>query len=311
MGIPGGLKFAFFSRGLKNGLFRLRTINKRFGFTPKKQIRLIEYYLSVLKRLDVKATFFIPARVLKRYIKDIRKLENGNIEWGIHGFVHTDLSKLEFEDQREHIAKAIDVFDRCKIPFKGFRAPYLRTNTYTFKAVASLKRFLYLSCDTLLWDDVYGQNYDYFKWVKDFYNPILHSSSASYIRTTNGIAEIPVSLPDDDTLVDRENLDVKSLLLLWKKILRSCHEKNEIFVLQLHPERIYELDSVLFDLVKEAKSFNPPIWIATLGELAEWKNSSGRQSQRYPSPYQGLLCITGDIDSITVTDFIIRLKEWH
>ena len=311
MGIPGGLKFVFFSRGLKNGLSRLGAVKERFGFTPRKQMRFIDHYLLLLKQLNVKATFFITANILERHIKVIRKISSDNIEWGIHGFMHTDLSGLKLKDQREHIDKAVEIFDRCKMPFKGFRAPYLRTNTHTFKALADSGRFLYVSCGTVLWDEIYGQDYNYFKWAKIFYNPLLHSSVTSDIRTTNGITEIPVSLPDDDTLVDREGLDAKSVLQLWKKILRVSHEKNEIFVLQLHPERIYELESALIDLVKEARSLKPAMWIVTLGELAEWQKNSGGQGQKYPSPYQGAFCITGDIDSITVSDFIIRLKEWQ
>jgi len=224
--------------------------------------------------------------------------------------VHTDLSKLSQEEQKEQIIKAVDIFDKYGVGFWGFRAPYLRINAYTVKALAQLKRFSYVSTNTVLWDEIYGADRAYFKWITDFYNPLLHSHASSPPETANAITQIAVSLPDDDVLVDRERMDREPLLALWENMLRFCHEKDEVFVLQLHPERIVELGGVLVELIKSARALNPPVWIATLGEVARCLQSDASDARKWPRPYRGVFCITGDIDCITIGDFIIRLREW-
>lgn len=311
MKVLEGLKFIFLSRGPGKILARLSTINKRFGFTAAKQIKYINYYISLLRGNGVKATFFIPAKIFERYSKDLKKINSDSIEWGIHGCVHNDLSVLDKEAQEEELKKAIEIFDRCGIDFIGFRAPYLRTNSYTLEAISKSGRFLYASTDTILWDEAYNGKQAYYKWIKDFYHPDLHSDISSLPRIEAGIMTLPVLLPDDDVLVDRERFGKSEVSTLWGRILEECHKKNEVFVLQLHPERIYELDTVLVDLIKKAKMFTPPLWITSLNEIARWEKINEKGGNSWPDGHQGAFCITGDIDAITISDFIIRLREWR
>lgn len=308
--ILSGLKFIFFSRGLLKGIDRLQLVRKRFGFSARKQIDHINYYASLLRELNIKATFFIPATILDRHIEEMKRIENTNIEWGIHGYTHTDLSKLSFEEQKKQVNKAIEVFDKRRIAFSGFRAPYLRTNTYTVEVIAETARFLYASTNTLLWDDEYTERGACFKWIKRFYRPHLYSQTPSLPKEVSSTLEISVTLPDDDVLLDREKLDAQSILSIWKKILWSCHKKDELFVLQLHPERIQELKNTLTGLIKEAKALNPPVWIANLSQIAKQLKPNMTYGQRWPLGYKGALAITGDIDCLSMVDFIIRLKEW-
>ncbi len=311
MSVFSGLKFIFStSRGAKKIFARLYTVKKRFGFGPKKQIGFIRYYISVLKDCGAKGTFFIPAKILKRHIQYIKGIQSDNIEWGIHGYAHTDFSRLTLGEQKLHIDNAILIFDRLGIEFRGFRSPYLRQNPGTLKAIIESNRFLYCSNNSILWDEIYSKDTGHGKWIRDFCHPFLHSACPSISKKHNGIIEIPVSLPDDDVLLDREKFSPDKILSLWLDMLKICHERNEVFTLQLHPERIYELDNVLKKLIEAAKKSNPPLWITTLGELAKWQAQQGIENRICPPIYRGAFCITGDIDSITIGDFINRLKEW-
>lgn len=301
MNIADGIKFALNSRGLKNGACRLKRIKNRFGITPKKFLNILNHYHDILKRHEVKATFFIPANILNRYISHIKKMDFENVEWGIHGFVHTDLSRLDLVQQQKQIEKAVEIFDKHHIAFKGFRPPYLRTNSFTVKAIVNTRRFRYLSSHTVLNKEVFGPERKLFQWINDFYHP-LSSFSYSFSENPPDFIEIPVALPDDDVMMDRENLDQEAIQRIWSQMLRSTWENNSVFVLQLHPERIFELDQALIQLIKEAKSFNPPVKIVALEELAESKAND--------ITTKGVLCITGDIDAMTIGDFALRLKEW-
>lgn len=309
MSVIRGLKFMFYSRGIKQGMRRFLCVNRRFGLTPHRQMQCIRHYTSILEQHDVKGTFFIPAVLLAAYFKDIAKIRNDRIEWGIHCDIHIDLSKLNKEAQKERIANAIKIFDALKVPFNGFRAPYLRINNFTLEAIAEENRFLYDSSCSILWDEIYRKESSSYAWAENFYKPQLYSKGLSSPEMFKGLVKIPVTLPDDDMLVDRDGLEVNSILSIWKGILKISYEEERTFVLQLHPERIYDLDSTLDTLIRYAKNFNPPIWIASLGDVAEWQKSTSSK-KRWPEPYKAALCITGDIDSITIFDFLNRLKKW-
>jgi len=71
------------------------------------------------------------------------------------GKTTTTGSGLNVEAQRENIRAAVNIFDRLGVPFKGFRAPYLRTDNCTVDAVEETGRFIYDSSTTVLWDEVY------------------------------------------------------------------------------------------------------------------------------------------------------------
>jgi hypothetical protein len=83
--------------------------------------------------------------------------------------------------------------------------------------------------------------------------------------------EIPVSLPEDEMLVDRLGIkDEKRIAGIWQDILKESHARGELFTLQLHPERILSCQLALSEVLGQAKALSPPVWVATLREIAEW-----------------------------------------
>ena len=306
MSILHAFKFMFLSKGLNKGSYRLYTVWRRFGFNPEKQIDSIKYYASLLGRYGLKATFFIPANILEKYSQCIKAIGKDNIEWGIHGYIHIDMSKLTLDEVRVHLVKAVEIFDKCGVAFKGFRAPYLKPGIYIPEILAESERFLYDSSKSILWDNVYYPKQKFFSTIKEFYNPMLYSQRPSVLYERGHMVSLPVSLPDDDILADREMFNVDTILSIWKNILRICHRDNEIFILQLHPERIYILDNALRSLIEEARNLKPPVWMTTLTEIASCCRVNSHVEKRWPVSFRGAFCITGDIDSITIQDFIAR-----
>jgi hypothetical protein len=83
--------------------------------------------------------------------------------------------------------------------------------------------------------------------------------------------EIPVSLPEDEMLVDRLGIkDEKRIAGIWQDILKESHARGELFTLQLHPERILSCQRALSEVLGQAQALSPLVWVATLREIAEW-----------------------------------------
>jgi peptidoglycan/xylan/chitin deacetylase (PgdA/CDA1 family) len=308
MKVLQGARFMLRSRGLARGFRRLGYILKRFGWTPAKQMRRIQRYLDVLARHGVPGTFFVPASVLLRHAEAFRALRAPALEWGVHADTHTDLSRLDRASQLGQFVRAAAGFDRAGVRFTGFRAPYLKTNAQTLSALTEAGRFLYDSSRPLLWHEGDIRADRALQWIRGFYGPALHGAAAALPAFTDGVVSLPVSLPDDDILVDREGLAAPEILALWSRILTACHTSGEMFVLQLHPERSVELAEVLEELIRRAKALSPPVWIASLGQVARrWRE---RPERRWPEPYQAAFCVSGDIDAVTLGDFWERLRRW-
>jgi peptidoglycan/xylan/chitin deacetylase (PgdA/CDA1 family) len=263
------------SRGIENLLLRIKTVLGRFGITSKRLEWRLNRYSDITGKFGCVPTFPIPAVTLRRHPELIRKPSRKGIEFAVHGYIHTDYSSLSLEKQTRHFKKAIDTFKSCQIPFTGFRAPYLRINNETPEAIANVK-FLYDSSHIIRWDVVDKAKYPRQGWsayerLLDFYQPRSAQEYLVLPRFTNGFVEIPVSIPDDEAMVDRLGItDKGEITEIWRAILQRTYTRGELFTVQLHPERISFCESALADILQQARELNPPIWIATLGEIARW-----------------------------------------
>jgi peptidoglycan/xylan/chitin deacetylase (PgdA/CDA1 family) len=301
-----GFRHMLASRGWRRGFYRAWLIWRRFGLTRRGMERNLHCLRAVLEQHGARATLFVPATVLHDHRASLEAFFTHTFEWGIHSDDHTDLSRLPREEQTRRIGRAIRLFEAAGVPFAGFRAPYLKTSAATLPALAATGRFLYDSSSCLLWDDVAdiadiappaaGSH------ALEFYRPGLRSLQPCRVEREEGLLRIPVSLPDDDILVDRDRRTPDAVYATWSAILERSHREGEIFVLQLHPERACELAGVLSRLLQRARELSPPVWIATLGEVAE--------REGWPPPCQSAFCVTGDLDAMAVSDFLKRLRAW-
>ncbi len=269
------LHFLSKSRGTRNLISRIRTILSRFGFSSRKFEQLLNSYITVARNLDCMPTFAITAVILKRHPELIRKLSQQGVEFAVHGYVHIDYKLLSSSRQARHFTKAIDVFNRCNIPFVGFRAPFLRVNSDTSEVLGNLG-FLYHSSRVIHWSlinlnqhsEYVGNNH---ARLLEFYQPLEASEYLALPRFKDGLIEIPVSIPDDESLVDRLGItEEMEISKIWRAILERTYNGGELFTIQLHPERISYCENALADVIQQAKSLKPRVWTATLQEIAEW-----------------------------------------
>jgi len=103
--------------------------------------------LSTLKRLNVKATFFVPGWVVEKYPEHMAQVVREGHELAHHGYLHEDCSKLSEAEERRMVRRGIEAIRGIagREP-RGFR---LMPSRSTFKILYD-EGFLY---DSVLMDD--------------------------------------------------------------------------------------------------------------------------------------------------------------
>lgn len=274
-------KFIYEHRGPVNAAKRIAQIGTRFGLRPGKMGKRFDRFIDLLDEFDCKPTFPITALPMSRNPEFAHHLLERGAELAVHAYTHLDLTTLDYRGQSEHMEKAVHLFRSLGVPFTGFRAPYLHWNEDTMKVVEDYK-FLYSSNQAVLWGvldmkTLEPLQIDGFEKGVAFYNPIDTEENAVLPYFRNGFVEIPVSLPDDEVLLDRMYLnDLTTLTSVWDRVFERTYSRGELFTVMLHPERIDFFRGPLGALLSSARAKKPGVWIATLSDIAHWWNNKQR-----------------------------------
>lgn len=268
------LKFVLSSRGLKNTVERTRQVASRFGIAADRMERRLLAYRDLLAEYGGQPSLPITAAVMDRNPQVARRLVDGGVELCVHGLIHTDMARLSADTQEAHIRRAVGLFAKHGIEACGFRSPYLKYNAATLEAVERLG-FEYDSNLPFYWEPVESlrglspEEADGLRRGLRFYDPVKYPSERSLPRYVGGIVEIPVSLPDDEILLDRMGLPVARIGDIWMEMAGRALERQEMLIVQLHPERILHLEEALRRVLRFANE-GGGFWIATMREIARW-----------------------------------------
>jgi peptidoglycan/xylan/chitin deacetylase (PgdA/CDA1 family) len=257
-------------------LKRVKILAERYGLTPARMDSSLQQLTHVLHRFNCQATLPVTAVVLARNPHIIQKYQAQGIEFIVHGYTHIDYSELTQEQQLAHLRQARLIFAREGVAAAGFRAPYLRREARDLNATMEALQFSYVSNQTVLWDVLDTAAFapparaSYERAIA-FYRPWHASQRPALPHLCGQIVEIPVSLPDDEMLLDRlggggHNLVEKA----WRRILAHTHRRGELFTIQLHPERTALCADQLAAVLAEARQLSPSVWFARLDEIAAW-----------------------------------------
>jgi peptidoglycan/xylan/chitin deacetylase (PgdA/CDA1 family) len=263
------------SRGIGNLVLRVGSVLKRFGIGSRSFERKLKRYCATVGEFGCVPSLPITAKTLQRHPKLIHKLANDGVEFAVHGYIHIDHQPLSSEQQSQHFQEAIKVFNSLEIPFKGFRAPYLRVNDMTPEVLSNLG-FLYDSSHVVHWDVIRQDEYTWqgrseYRRLLEFYNSQSAQRRLALPRLDHGLVEIPVCMPDDEAMVDRFGIrEASRISEIRRAMLNQIYDRGELFTIQIHPERIYFCESSLGDILMRARTLNPPVWVASMAEIAEW-----------------------------------------
>lgn len=260
------------------GIFRLyrraNVIRQRYGYTPNEMHNALQRFSDILKSYGFGATFPITAVTLQRHANIIEKYLDQNIEFAVHGYTHIDYSLSPLEKQIVHLNRAREVFTKVGINPIGFRSPYLSWNENLYTGLEAAG-FSYVSNQTILWDvlnisTINPSDMCSYERALAFYNPLQPSERLSIPQQVNRLIEIPVSLPDDEILIERLGGADGLVENTWIQILTQTYKRGELFTLQLHPERSSLCATGLTAVLDTARGLTPAVWCARLDEIATW-----------------------------------------
>src|SRR5690348_10347115 len=265
--------FSIRTKGPHNFIRRLGTVFTRFGFTEARIQRALHAIIDTTRHYNGSATFFIPAVVLKRHPSMISTIALEGTEIGVHGYVHNDYRTLSKEQQFKQTQQAISVFRQNKIPYYGFRNPYLGWTRESLEVYADLG-FHYESNIAVLHEVV----------DLEAYTPLIRSGFAKSLKLFQAIPcnayalrphfegqllRIPTSIPDDEMLFDRLRItDPHEVGAIWSRVMQRVYDLGGLYALNLHPERGVLCRQALDNLLAYAQSRQLPVWTTSISDIA-------------------------------------------
>ena len=263
------------SKGSRAFVRRLGSVVSRFGLTTTKTDDNLRAYLATLRDYGCSASFPITAVVLKRHPEMIRSLSDDGVEFAVHGYVHTDHALLSQTEQFFHMTRALQVFRACGVPAEGFRGPYLRYNDATVAAAGRLA-FQYVSNEAISYDILDRQVVPPARWEEyekalSLYSALPANQALARPRMRGKMVEIPVSMPDDEILLDRLGFaDGPQIGKVWESLVNVTYANSDLLTLQLHPERGIACRDALAVALATARQKSRSVWIAQLRDIAGW-----------------------------------------
>lgn len=220
--------------------------HRKFG--PRQGIYRI---LDVLEKQHVKASFYVPGFIARKYPQAVKRIATKGHEIGLHGDLHErvdELNKAELEKTIVEPKKFIE--DLIGQPVVGYRSPSWEVTAHMIEL---LKK----------------HNIQYDSSLMGYDHPY----------SIEGLTELPVQWLLDDVVFYRyiggsgQNAPKhpKEVIELWKEEFLGLKKYNGLFLLTMHPwvtgraSRILELEH----FIKYLK-VDKDVWFATCKEIAAY-----------------------------------------
>lgn len=259
-------------RGIRFILERAQRLNERYGLTSKKATDRIEHCVEALQGLGCLPTFFVPGMVVQRHLPFILRLQDIGTEIAVHGFNHVDLKVYPPEDAGQQLKRAVELFQASGLQAHGFRCPYLSVSDGLINALPR-GLFEYSSNRAIQWPLQKPEENEQkllYKTIEGFYLPKEAETHLCIPWQENGMVEIPVCVPDDLQLHDGLGYGLEQISGNWINILSQTYQRAEVFNLMFHPELASFCEDPFIEVLREAITFRPKIWLARLQDISAW-----------------------------------------
>jgi peptidoglycan/xylan/chitin deacetylase (PgdA/CDA1 family) len=263
----------------------------RYGLSRGKMRDNIRSFVDVCSDEGAKGcTLFIPGATVAKEGKLVREI-GSRAEFGLHGLRHICYDIVDYPSQLSDLTEGWEIFKSLGLQAKIFRAPYGRTNDHTFRALRDLGCSID-SSRAFCWP-IEGKTNQLYDGVLKEYCLL----EASVPHEENGVIELPLSLPDDEMLADRLNLPPEKVAEVWSGCVKMASERNQVFVLQLHPHRMKKLGTAMRGAIRTAKDNG--MWVGSIGNLVEAWRGAGPEALK-----GGAVCLSGDIEAMNLLEWM-------
>src|SRR5688500_1080940 len=213
--------------------------------------------LDMLKRHQIKASFFVPGVVAKLYPDEQRRIAGDGHEIGMHGWIHERTSPLPERVERDLMRRAYDTLTKATghVP-GGVRVPSWDFSANTLRLIREL-----------------GLLYDSSLMADDEPYELVESGQPT------GVVELPVEwIKDDAPYLNMQRFEAirpytppSGVLEIFKAEFDGAVAERGLFLLTLHPHIIGHRSRMiaLEELVRHMKA-TPGVWFATHEEVARY-----------------------------------------
>jgi peptidoglycan/xylan/chitin deacetylase (PgdA/CDA1 family) len=217
--------------------------------------------LDLLKRHDIKASFYVPAVAALLHPDEQRRVIAEGHEIGIHGWIHELNSVLPYDVERDLMFRSTDTLEKIT----GVRPVGLRTPSWDFSPhTLRIETELGLIYDSSLMAD------------EDCYELVMDG-------TPTGIVEVPVEWVRDDAVYFmmhrfqslRPYTPPKDVLDIFLREFDAAYDAGGLFQLTMHPHIITARSRIwiLEEVIRHAKA-KGDVWFATHAEVAQYVKES-------------------------------------
>ena len=217
--------------------------------------------LDILKRHDVRASFFVPAVTALLYPDEQRRVAAEGHEIGIHGWIHERNSELPVEAERDLQMRAADALEKVA----GARPVGIRTPSWDFSPnTLAITREMGLIYDSSLMADV------------DCYELLMNGEQS-------GVVELPVEWIRDDAVYFNMNRFASlrpytppaDVFDIFKREFDAAYREGGLFQLTMHPHisgyrsRVWILEELIRHI--QAKK---DVWFATHADVVRYAKAN-------------------------------------
>jgi peptidoglycan/xylan/chitin deacetylase (PgdA/CDA1 family) len=218
--------------------------------------------LDILRRHDVRASFYVPAVTALLYPDEQRQVAAEGHEVALHGWIHERNSVLPEAAERDLMLRAADVLEQAA----GVRPVGIRTPSWDFSpSTLQIVREMGLLYDSSLMADV------------DCYELLLDGEPT-------GVVELPVEWIRDDAVYFNMNrfaglrpyTPPADVFDIFRRELEAAHAEGGIFQLTMHPHisGYRSRTWILEQLIEHAKGLGN-VWFATHADVVRHAREHG------------------------------------